>query len=67
MTAPRWLCAAEEQKRESFGLLEPVLAFEVLADPDHEEHESMLEWVGGAFEAEHFGLVNEALTYAAAR
>jgi hypothetical protein len=42
---------------------------EVLADPDHEEHESMLEWVGGAFDAEHFDLaaVNDALSYVAAR
>ena len=42
---------------------------EVLADPDHEEHESMLEWVGGAFDAEHFDLaaVNAALSYVAAR
>jgi hypothetical protein len=41
----------------------------VLADPDHEEHESMLEWVGGAFDADHFDLVavNEALSLIAAR
>lgn len=42
---------------------------EVLADPDHEEHERMLQWVGGAFDPEHFdlGAVNETLSFIAAR
>jgi hypothetical protein len=42
---------------------------EVLADPEHEEHESMLEWVGGAFDADRFDLaaVNETLSLIAAR
>lgn len=42
---------------------------EVLADPDHEEHERMLQWVGGAFDPEHFDLaaVNETLSFIAAR
>ncbi len=36
---------------------------EVLADPKHEEHEEMLEWIGGAFDPEAFDLdeVNQAL------
>lgn len=29
--------------------LSPLVA---IADPDHEEHEQMLEWVGGEFDAE---------------
>jgi hypothetical protein len=28
----------------------------ILADPSHEEHEEMLEWVGGAFDPEAFAL-----------
>jgi hypothetical protein len=42
---------------------------EVLADPEHDEHESMLEWVGGGFDAEHFDLaaVNESLSFMADR
>lgn len=37
-----------------------------VADP---EHESMLEWVGGGFDAEHFDLaaVNESLSFVADR
>ncbi|KYK36855.1 MAG: plasmid pRiA4b ORF-3 family protein [Theionarchaea archaeon] len=27
---------------------------EIIKDPDHEEYEDMLEWVGGAFDPEHF-------------
>lgn len=27
-----------------------------IRDPDHDEHESMLEWVGGRFDSEHFDL-----------
>jgi len=36
---------------------------EALADPDHEEHEFLLEWVGGGFDPEAFDLeaVNRAL------
>lgn len=36
---------------------------ETLRDPQHEEHEERLEWVGGAFDAEAFDLdaVNAAL------
>ena len=36
---------------------------EAIADPHHEEHESYLEWVGGAFDPEAFDLkeVNQAL------
>jgi hypothetical protein len=42
---------------------------EVLADSDHGEHDSMLEWVGGAFDADHFdrAAVNESLSLIAAR
>ena len=31
---------------------------EAINNPDHEEHEEMLEWVGGEFNPEHFD-VNE--------
>ena len=36
---------------------------EAIADPNHEEHESYLEWVGGEFDPEAFDLekVNQAL------
>ena len=36
---------------------------EAIADPEHEEHESMLEWVGGSFDPEAFDpdSVNETL------
>ena len=36
---------------------------EAIADPDHEEHESYLEWIGGGFDPEAFDLeeANEAL------
>jgi hypothetical protein len=27
---------------------------DVLADPEHEEHEDMLEWLGEGFDPEHF-------------
>ncbi len=27
---------------------------EVISDPDHQEHESMLEWVGGTFDPDAF-------------
>jgi hypothetical protein len=38
---------------------------EILADPDHEEHEEMLEWVGGNFDPEAFDInkINEALAH----
>ena len=37
---------------------------EAIQDPDHEEHDEYLEWVGGAFDPEAFDLeeVNQALT-----
>ncbi len=40
-----------------FGFLEAI------QDPQHEEHESYLEWVGGDFDPEHFDLdeINAAL------
>ena len=31
---------------------------EAIKDPKHEEHESMLEWIGGPFDAEAFNLDN---------
>jgi Plasmid pRiA4b ORF-3-like protein len=36
---------------------------EAIRDPEHEEHDAMLEWVGGAFDPEAFDLraVNQAL------
>ena len=29
---------------------------EAIRDPDHEEHEEMLEWIGGSFDAEAFSI-----------
>ena len=42
---------------------------EVLADPDHEEHESMRMWAGEGYDPERFDLaaVNETLSFIAAR
>lgn len=39
---------------------------EAVSDPDHEEHEDMLEWIGGGFDTEAFDLddVNLALRHA---
>jgi len=36
---------------------------EAISDPDHEEHEEMLEWIGGEFDPEQFDvdLVNQGL------
>lgn len=36
-----------------------------IADPDHDEHEALLEWVGGAFDPEHLDLagVNRVLAH----
>jgi hypothetical protein len=36
---------------------------EAISDPDHPEHEELLEWVGGTFDSEAFdcAAVNEAL------
>ena len=36
---------------------------EALADPEHEEHDSMIEWIGGEFDPEAFDVaeVNQAL------
>ncbi len=38
---------------------------DAIKDPDHPEHDDMLEWVGGEFEPEEFDLdaVNEALQH----
>lgn len=33
-----------------------TMFLEAIADPSHPEHEEMLEWVGGDFDAEHFDL-----------
>jgi len=27
---------------------------EIISDPDHEEYEEMMEWLGGEFDPEHF-------------
>jgi len=29
---------------------------EIINDPSHSEHEEMLEWIGGEFDAEYFDL-----------
>ncbi len=31
---------------------------EAIADPGHEEHASVLEWIGGRFDPEHFDLID---------
>jgi hypothetical protein len=38
---------------------------EAIKDPDHPEHEAMLDWVGGEFDPEEFDLdgINEALKH----
>lgn len=37
---------------------------EAISDPGHEEHDALLDWVGGAFDPEHFdvGLADSALS-----
>lgn len=42
---------------------EPAGFLEAIQDPDHEEHDEYLEWVGGAFDPDAFDLeeVNQAL------
>ena len=42
---------------------------EAIRDPDHEEHEAMLEWVGGSFDPKEFDLatVNPALAWLSLR
>ena len=30
---------------------------EAISDPSHEEHASMLDWIGGRFDAEHFDVI----------
>ena len=44
------------------GYLEFLSAIQ---DPKHEEHDSMLTWIGGAFDPEGFDLnaINRALRY----
>ena len=36
--------------------LRNIETLEAIADPEHEEHEAMLDWVGGAFDPEAFDL-----------
>ena len=38
------------------GLYGYDMFLETIADPSHPEHDEMLEWVGGDFDAEHFDL-----------
>ncbi|MDX6325847.1 MAG: hypothetical protein QOK15_2201 [Nocardioidaceae bacterium] len=38
------------------------LAWLVLADPGHEEHEHLLSWVGGSFDPEAFDLAGRTRT-----
>ena len=40
---------AESIRRE--GLLQPI----GVTDPDHEDHDGLLEWAGGSFDPEAFG------------
>lgn len=37
---------------------------EAIADPAHEQHEELLEWIGGAFDSNHLDIeaINKALT-----
>jgi hypothetical protein len=53
------LCVAGERAcpPEDVGGIPGYLDFlEVIANPNHEEHESMLAWVGGAFDPEGFDI-----------
>ena len=36
---------------------------DIIADPDHEEHQNMIDWIGGKFSPEYFNIdeVNELL------
>ena len=40
---------------------------EAIGDPDHEEHERMLEWVGGGFEPDEFDIEAVNRRFAALR
>ena len=48
----RW--AAGVSARRLRGNLGYAEFLEAIGDPDHQEHESMLEWVGGRFDPEAF-------------
>jgi len=56
---PRTLCVAGERAcpPEDVGSIPGYQDFlEAIANPDHEEHDSMLVWVGGAFDPEGFDI-----------
>jgi hypothetical protein len=63
---PRCLAGKRACPPEDVGGIYGYAEFlEAIADPEHEEHEAMLEWVGGAFDPEAFELqaVNERLAH----
>jgi hypothetical protein len=65
------LCIAGERAAppDDVGGVTGYLEFlSAIQDPKHDEHESMLTWIGGAFDPEGFDLnaINRALRYGAA-
>jgi len=61
---PRCLDGARACPPEDSGGIYGYADFlEAIKNPDHEEHEEMLEWIGGEFDAEAFDLkaVNQSL------
>ena len=57
---PRLLDGARACPPEDVGGVPGYAAFLAgIADPDHPSHESMLDWVGGAWDSEHFDRQNQ--------
>ena len=53
------LCVAGENARppeDVGGIPGYYELLEVIADPSHEEHESMVEWCGGSFDPRRFDI-----------
>lgn len=52
---PRVLAGARRCPPEDVGSVDGYMSFvEAILDPNHEEHQAMLTWVGGAFDPEAF-------------
>ncbi|MBW2262511.1 MAG: DUF1841 family protein [Deltaproteobacteria bacterium] len=63
-TYPSCLAGERSGPPEDCGGVDGYKAFlEAIADPEHEEHEAMLEWIGGKFDAEKIDIdwINELL------
>lgn len=63
-TYPACIAGERSGPPEDCGGVDGYAAFlEAIGDPEHEEHESMLEWIGGEFDPESFDIdwVNELL------